>query len=145
VPEPTLYLFDGYNLLHAGEFADVRELVDRLADFVAVRGARGVVVFDGAGEDADVGPLAVRHAADADALLERLAAENRDREEVCLVSSDLAVRGTSGQEVRKQRSDTFLRDLEHVEHHEPEAFRLRERLDADTRARLERLRRGAKD
>ena len=24
--EPTLYLFDGYNLLHAGGFADPREL-----------------------------------------------------------------------------------------------------------------------
>ena len=29
MPEPTLYLFDGYNLLHAGGYADVRELVDR--------------------------------------------------------------------------------------------------------------------
>ena len=40
--EPTLYLFDGYNLLHAGEFEDPRELVDRLASFVAMRGARAV-------------------------------------------------------------------------------------------------------
>jgi hypothetical protein len=36
----------------------------------------------------------------------------------------------------------FLRDLEHVEHREPEAFRVGERLDAETRARLEKLRRG---
>jgi predicted RNA-binding protein with PIN domain len=142
VPDPTLYLFDGFNLLHAGGFGDARELVDRLADFVAVRGARGVVVFDGVGDDAHLGPLAVRWAPDADAVLERLAAENRDRERVCLVSSDLAVRGTSGQEVRKLTSPTFLRDLERVEHREPEAFRVRERLDADTRERLERLRRG---
>ena len=28
--EPTLYLFDGYNLLHAGGFADVRENVDEV-------------------------------------------------------------------------------------------------------------------
>jgi hypothetical protein len=41
VAEPTLYLFDGYNLLHAGEFEDPRELVDALASFVAVQGARG--------------------------------------------------------------------------------------------------------
>ena len=34
--EPTLYLFDGYNLLHAGSFDDPRELVDRLASFVAL-------------------------------------------------------------------------------------------------------------
>ena len=140
--DPTLYLFDGYNLLHAAGFADARELVDRLADFVAVRGARGIVVFDGVGADAELGPLAVRYAANADSLLERLAAEHRDRERVCLVSSDLAVRGTSGQEVRKLSSSTFVRELERVEHREPEAFRLGERVDEETRARLERLRRG---
>jgi predicted RNA-binding protein with PIN domain len=144
VADPTLYLFDGYNLLHAGGFGETRELVDRLADFVAVRGARGVVVFDGVGTDAELGPLSVRYAPDADTLLERLAAEHRGREEVCLISSDAAVRGTSGQEVRKLTSRTFLRDLEHVQHREPEAFRLGERVDEETRARLERLRR-AKD
>jgi predicted RNA-binding protein with PIN domain len=142
VPDPTLYLFDGYNLLHAGAFTDVRELVDRLGDFVAVRGARGVVVFDGAGADAELGPLSIRYAPHADTLLERLAAEHRDRERVCLVSSDAAVRGTSGQEVRKLTSGTFVRDLEHVEHREQGSYRVGERLDEDTRARLERLRRG---
>jgi predicted RNA-binding protein with PIN domain len=142
VPDPTLYLFDGYNLLHAGDFADARELVDRLADFVAVHGAQGVVVFDGAGSDAELGPLSVRFAPNADTLLERLAAENRDRERVCLVSSDAAIRGTSGQEVRKLTSRTFVRELEHLEHREPAPFRVGERLDDETRARLERLRRG---
>ena len=34
MPEPTLYLFDGYNLLHAGAYADRRELTDLLASFV---------------------------------------------------------------------------------------------------------------
>jgi len=140
--DATLYLFDGHNVLHAGGFADTRELVDRLADFVAVRGARGVVVFDGNGTDAEIGPLSVRYAADADTLLERLAAEHRDREEVCLVSSDSAVRGTSGQEVRKLTSRSFLDDLEHVEHREPGAFRVGQRLDDATRERLERMRRG---
>ena len=71
-----LYLFDGYNILHAGKFRDQRELVDRLAGFVALKGARGVVVFDGAGEDAVVGPLEVRFAQPADSLLERLAAQH---------------------------------------------------------------------
>ena len=37
-PEPTLYLFDGYNILHAGGFRGPADLVDRLADFVAVKG-----------------------------------------------------------------------------------------------------------
>jgi predicted RNA-binding protein with PIN domain len=142
MPDPTLYLFDGYNLLHAGSFADARELVDRLADFVAMRGARGVVVFDGVGTDADFGPLSVRFASHADTLLERLAAEHRNSERVCLISSDEAVRGTSGQEVRKLTSRTFVRDLEKVEHREPATFRVGARLDDETRARLERLRRG---
>jgi predicted RNA-binding protein with PIN domain len=117
-------------------------LVDRLADFVAMRGARGVVVFDGVGTDAELGPLSVRFASHADTLLERLAAEHRNRERVCLISSDEAVRGTSGQEVRKLTSRTFVRDLENVEHREPASFRVGERLDDETRARLERLRRG---
>jgi predicted RNA-binding protein with PIN domain len=142
VPETTLYLFDGYNLLHAGDYRDVRELVDRLASFVAQQGARGIVVFDGHGEDLDRGPLQVRYAPHADTLLERLAAEHRDREQVCLVSSDLAVRGTSGVEVRKLTSKTFLRDLGSTEHQERAALRLSERLDEETRAKLEKLRRG---
>jgi predicted RNA-binding protein with PIN domain len=142
MPEPTLYLFDGYNLLHAGGRTDVRELTDELASFVAMNGARGVVVFDGGGEEFEVGPLSVRYAPDADTLLERLAAENRHEERVCLVSSDGAVRGTSGQEVRKLSSATFLRDLEGPTHVENEASRLRDRIDPETRAKLERLRRG---
>jgi predicted RNA-binding protein with PIN domain len=89
-----------------------------------------------------VGPLEVRHAAHADALLERLAAELRKRELVCLVSSDLAVRGTSGQEVRKLSSRTFLTDLEPARHREGRRLPLSDRLDDETRARLERLRRG---
>ena len=140
--EPTLYLFDGYNVLRAGEFKDVRELADQLASFVALRGARGFVVFDGAGEDRTIGPLEVRYVAHADELLERLAAEHRDRERVCLVSSDLAVRGTSGQEVQKLTSKTFVSELGATGHAEVRPSHLADRLDPETRARLERLRRG---
>jgi predicted RNA-binding protein with PIN domain len=139
--DPTLYLFDGFNLLHAGDFADVRQLTDHLASFVAVRGARGVVVFDGVGEDRTLGALEVRYAAHADALLERLASENRNRERVCLVSSDVAVRGTSGQEVAHLSSRTFVRDLEPAEHEEGGRSQLGDRLDSGVRERLERLRR----
>jgi predicted RNA-binding protein with PIN domain len=142
VRDPTLYLFDGFNLLHAGSFADPRELRDRLASFVAMKGARGVLVFDGVGADEQVGPLAVRWTPDADALLERLAAENRGKERVCLVSSDTAVRGTSGIEVMKWSSATFAADLEAVNFGDPDHARLGDRLDEATRARLERLRRG---
>ena len=139
--EPTLYLFDGFNLLHAGSFADPRELVDQLASFVALKGARGVVVFDGVGEERTHGPLEVRYAPHADAVLERLAADFRGRERVCLVSSDFAVRGTSGQEVTKVTSATFVKELEPAGRREERPHRLAERLDRATRDRLERLRR----
>lgn len=140
--EPSLYLFDGYNLLHAGGFADARELRDRLASFVAMRGARGVVVFDGMGADMTHGPLEVRYAAHADALLERLAAEHRGSELVCLVSSDRVLRGTSGQEVQKLTSRTFLDGLAEPRHEESRRSALADRVDEETRATLERLRRG---
>lgn len=140
--EPTLYLFDGHNLLHAGSFSGQRELTDALASFVALRGARGVLVWDGAGTDAEIGPLSVRYAPHADALLERLAAEHRHAEEVCLVSSDFAVRGTSGQEVQKRSSGAFVGELEQGRRAEPHGSRLRDSLDDETRERLERLRRG---
>jgi len=144
--DPTLYLFDGYNLLHAGEFTDRNELVDALASFVASRGARGVVVFDGVGEERDIGPLGVRFTAHADDLLERLAAENRNTELVCIVSTDHAVRRTAGQEVRTLASRSFLASLERSSHVEREqrgaGGRVGDRLDPATREQLERLRRG---
>lgn len=140
--EPTLYLFDGYNLFHAGSFSEPQELVDLLASFVAVQGARGIVVFDGGGEVREHGSLEVRYAPDADSALERLAAEHRGREQVCLVSSDAAVRGTSGQEVTKVSSKTFLGDLEPAQIPRDRPPRLAERIDEETRERLEQLRRG---
>ena len=139
--DPTFYLFDGYNVLHAGRFSDQRELVDQLASFVALKGARGVVVFDGVGDERTHGPLEVRYAPHADAVLERLAAELRNIERVCLVSSDFAVRGTSGQEVMKLSSAVFVNDLEPAGQQEERPHRLGERLDRATRDRLERLRR----
>jgi predicted RNA-binding protein with PIN domain len=140
--DASLYLFDGYNLLHAGPYAEPRELADALASFVATRGARGVVVFDGAGEDVQLGGLAVRFVPDADALLERLAAEHREHERVLLVSSDRAVLGTAGRQVAQLSSQTFFRDFEPTTQPEPPPGGLADKLDAETRARLERLRRG---
>ena len=140
--EPTFYLFDGFNLLHASGFEDPRELTDKLASFVAEKGARGVLVFDGSGENLSYDPLEVRFAEDADTLLERLAAELRGSERVCLVSSDSAVRGTSGQEVMKLSSATFSRDFELTAHEEHRPMRVEDKLDEKTRERLEKLRRG---
>jgi predicted RNA-binding protein with PIN domain len=98
------------------------------------------------GEDRDVGPLSVRFATHADDVLERLAAENRASERVAVVSSDDAVRRVSGQEVRKLTSKGFLADLAPAEHREREqrgaGGRVGDRLDDETRAKLERLRRG---
>jgi predicted RNA-binding protein with PIN domain len=139
--EPTLYLFDGHNLFHAGNFDDLGQLRDELASFVALKGARGFVVFDGAGADESYGPLEVRYAKHADTLLERLAAEHRNSEVVCLVSSDAAVRGTSGQEVQKRSSATFLGELQDVAHSEDRPKHLADRLEPKTRAALEDMRR----
>jgi predicted RNA-binding protein with PIN domain len=138
-----LYLFDGYNILHAGTFRERQELVDRLADFVAVRGARGIVVFDGVGEDEVFGPLEVRFARPADSLIERLAAQQRLREEVWVISSDRAVRGTAGQETRRLSSAGFLRELAAEQQKESAAGRsqIEGALDEETRERLERFRR----
>jgi len=142
MPEPTLYLFDGFNLLHAGGFGSPEELRDLLASWVAAQGARGVLVFDGQGSNERHGPLEVRWAKDADALLERLSAEHRSRGEVAIVSSDTAVRSTAGIEVRKVASQTFLAELARPSQPPSRRGDLRDRLDSDTLAQLERLRRG---
>ena len=139
--EPTLYLFDGYNLLHAGGYEDPRELRDELASFVALKGARGVLVFDGHGTDETRGPLEVRYAQPADTLLERLAAEQRAHEEVCLVSSDAAVRGTAGPAVQKRSSRSFVDELEYVMHSEERPVRIEDRLAPELRAALDQIRR----
>jgi catechol 2,3-dioxygenase-like lactoylglutathione lyase family enzyme/predicted RNA-binding protein with PIN domain len=141
VADPTLYLFDGYNLLHAGGYEDARQLRDELASFVALKGARGVLVFDGHGTDEMRGQLAVRYAQPADTLLERLAADHRGTEEVCLVSSDAAVRGTAGLAVQKRSSKSFVDELEYVIHSEERPVRIEDRLAPDTRAALEEIRR----
>jgi predicted RNA-binding protein with PIN domain len=142
VAEPTLYLFDGFNLLHAGGFRSPEELRDLLASWVAAKGAQGVLVFDGHGADERHGPLEVRWAEDADTLIERLAAERRGGEQVAVVSSDQAVRGTSGAQVRLLSSRMFLAELVPPAHVDRMRGDLRDRLDPATLARLERLRRG---
>jgi predicted RNA-binding protein with PIN domain len=141
-----LWLFDGFNVLHAGPWEDLDELRNVLASFVALRGAQGIVVFDGAGDGGTFGPLEVRFAAHADNELERLAAENRAERAVTLVSSDNVVRGTAGAGVRWVTSQNFLRELDPaggqrlVEPERPHG--LGGRLDDETAAKLERLRRG---
>lgn len=137
-----LYLFDGFNLFHAGGFGSVDELVDALASYVAVRGGRGIVVFDGVGDDATRGPLEVRFVPNADTLLERIAVERRAAERVLLVTSDATLAAAAGVEVAKLSSQAFLRDFERGGRREDRPQGLGGKLDPATRARLERLRRG---
>ena len=138
----TLYLFDGYNLLHAGGFAEPQALVDRLAGFVAVRGARGIVVFDGEGADATYGALAVRYAKTADHLLERLAAEHRGQREVILALPDRAIRDTAGLDVRKIFSQDFAPGFGPARTSLQAAGKAEDALEDETRRRLEEWRRG---
>ena len=139
-----LFVFDGSNVLHESGFGSREELVDRLAGFVALEGARGYVVFDGVGDDFVVGPLEVRFAEHADDLIERFAAEHRAREAVTVVSSDRAIRATAGQETRRISAKTFLRDLRETRPTTPPQGRSRveDSLDEETRRRLEAWRRG---
>ena len=144
VADPTLYLFDGHNLMHAGGIESREELADRLAGFVGLRGARGVVVFDGVGEERTIGTLEVRFAPHADDLIERLAAERRGSERVAVVSSDAAIRDTAGPWVERRSSTGFLRELsgERLPSPSPQGrFQVEGALDETTRERLERLRR----
>ena len=99
-------------------------------------------LFDGVGDDVERGPLSVRWAGHADTLLERLAAEHRDRERVILVTSDTTVATAAGIEVQKLSSQTFFRDFEPPAHRDSGPQGLAGKLDEETRARLERLRRG---
>jgi predicted RNA-binding protein with PIN domain len=142
IADPTLYLFDGHNLLHAGGFTDLRELRDSLASWVATRGAKGVLVFDGHGRGETHGALEVRFAEHADSVIERLASENRERERVCVVSTDSTLRATAGRMVKTVTSQTFLAELEPSDHVEQKRAPLADRLDEQTRDALERLRRG---
>ncbi len=142
--EPTLYVFDGYNLLHAGAGATRDELVDRLAGYVGRRGARGVVVFDGAGEARRVGPLDIVFAPHADDAIERLAAERRVTERVAVVSSDSAIRETAGPTVERLSSQLFVRALASEEVPPPSPAsrsKVEDRLDPGVREQLERWRR----
>jgi predicted RNA-binding protein with PIN domain len=104
-------------------------------------------VFDGVGEDASYGALDVRFATPADPVIERLAAEHRRSEEVWVISSDQAVRGTAGQETRRLSSKLFVRELAAERKREPGTdagpgrSQIEGALDAETRERLERFRR----
>jgi len=108
----TLYIVDGYNVLHAlFRGADKEEifarrdwLTDRLASFAAVRGAKAVLVFDGHGPQSSScvpvkgAPLEVCFAGGrftADTLIARRIAEQPADVAVVVVSADQEVQRTA--------------------------------------------------
>ncbi len=108
----TVYIVDGYNVLHAlfrgaGKeeiFARRDWLADRLASFAAVQGARAVLVFDGTGsnttssEPIKGAPVEVVFAGgrfDADTLIARRIAGRPADMEVVVVSADQEVQRTA--------------------------------------------------
>ena len=142
--DPTFYVFDGSNLMHAGEIGSHEELIDQLASFVASRGIAGVVVFDGVGDERTIGRLSVRYAAHADDLIERLAVDRRMEERVAVVSSDRAIEHATGKLVKHDAAASFIAELagERLPPRDASArLRVEDALDDETRTRLERLRR----
>ena len=108
----TVYIVDGYNVLHAlfrgaGKeeiFARRDWLADRLASFAAVRGAKAVLVFDGHGPQSSSSvpfkgaPVEVCFAGGrftADTLIARRIAEQPADIAVVVVSADQEVQRTA--------------------------------------------------
>lgn len=159
-------IIDGYNLLRSVPryAAEVERDIDaarmRLIADLGTRVAEGqevIVVFDGGGnpsshgEPASIGGVTVIFSpagSDADGVIEALAARAReDGLETEIVTTDADTRTTSvGGPVTATRSAAFARELELDEsewrerHHAPRARRvLADRVDAETRARLDRM------
>ena len=142
MPEPTLYLFDGYNLLHAAASPTRASSSTCSPASSRTQGARGVVVFDGVGEDASVGPLEVRYAP-ARRHAARAARRRAPRPRAGLPR---LVRRRRARHGRAGGAEALLADVparpRPAEHARDAPAGSRDRLDAETRARLERLRRG---
>jgi len=108
----TLYIIDGYNVLHAlfrgaekeEIFARRAWLADRLASFVALQGARAALIFDGRGPQT-TSEVPIKGAAvevafaagrfTADTLIARRIAEQPADVQVVVVSADQEVQRTA--------------------------------------------------
>jgi len=163
----TLYIVDGYNVLHAffrgaGKeeiFAHRDWLADRLASFAAVRGARAVLVFDGHGPQSSScvpvpgAPVEVCFAGGrftADTLIARRIAEQRADIAVVVVSADQEVQrtatraGVSRMTPRELGEELFGTDSEQALDSAQDSTRMHSRLedkvDPETLRRLEEMR-----
>jgi len=163
----TLYIIDGYNVLHAlfrgaGKeeiFARRDWLADRLASFAAVRGAKAVLVFDGHGPRSSSSvpfkgaPVEVCFAGGrftADTLIARRIAEQPADIAVVVVSADQEVQRTAtragvsrmtpqelGAEILGTRSGQAL---DSAQDSTTMLSRLEDKVDPETLRKLEALR-----
>jgi predicted RNA-binding protein with PIN domain len=162
---PTLYVVDGYNVLHAlfpslraAELADKRRwLVDQLAGFAAVRGARICLVFDAHGQrtitcEAVSGTaVEVCYAGgtfSADTLIARRVAEQSPETGVVVVSADHEVQRTASRAGVRRMTPRELgleigaleKGLANDENSSRIRTTLEDKVDIETWLSLERLR-----
>lgn len=166
----TVYIVDGYNVLHAlFHGADKEEifarrdwLADRLAGFAALRGARAVLVFDGRGPRSTSSrpikgaPVEVVFAGGrftADTLIARRIAGQPADTRVVVVSADQEVQRTASRAgVSRMTPSELERELGADDRQPRQALdsapdstrmpsRLEDKVDPETLRRLEELRR----
>ena len=163
----TLYIVDGYNVLHAlFRGADREEifarrdwLADRLASFAALRGARAVLVFDGHGPQSSSSvpipgaPVEVCFAGGrftADTLIARRISEQPADVAVVVVSADQEVQRTAARagvsRMTPQELGAELRGADNAQALDTAQdstrmpSRLEDKVDPETLRRLEEMR-----
>lgn len=165
----TVYIVDGYNVLHAlFRGADKEEifarrdwLADRLAGFVALRDAQAVLVFDGRGPEststrpirgAEVEVVFAGGRFTADTLIARRIAGQPADARVVVVSADQEVQRTASRAgVSRMTPSEFERELAADDRRHRQALdsasdstrmpsRLEDKVDPETLRRLEELR-----
>ena len=163
----TLYIVDGYNVLHAlFRGADKEEifarrdwLADRLASFAAVHGAKAVLVFDGHGPQSTSSvpfkgaPVEVCFAGGrftADTLIARRIAEQQADIAVVVVSADQEVQRTASRAGVSRMTPLELgaellgpgsrQALDSAQDSTTMLSRLEDKVDPETLRRLEEMR-----
>jgi predicted RNA-binding protein with PIN domain len=153
----SLWILDGDNITHArgggGDYAGLRaRLIADVTDWAARRGMRVVLVLDGGGSDAAIGPVRVIYSGreTADSVIERLAhrSEGGPQAEVTVVSSDTVVRHVAAREhVHAMSAREFLDRISTPSEPGTDGsskrvrYQVSDALDPATRAALERIRR----
>jgi predicted RNA-binding protein with PIN domain len=160
----TVYLIDGYNLLHQvlghKEIQDLEDertrLVDRIASYMGGSSDRAIIVFDAAGQLLQKHESATKNvqvyfgsfSRSADSIIEREAFNISQGEGVVVVTSDYELQRTTFRpNVIRQSSRQFAEELqEHTKSiaNSPEcttmSHRIEDRMDPGTVDRLKRLR-----